>query len=143
MREFRKYTVWQVAFQWVKALYIIADKLPSSEKFGLVSQMTRAVVSIPSNIAEGCSRNSDIEFKRYLEKALGSSFESETQILLCADFQLMNDELETSLIERIYRNQAEIKSFILKIKIGRWRIANSQSLTAFNQQKPPQDDITL
>ena len=55
----------------VKQVYVLSQQLPSEEKFGLRSQITRAVVSIPSNIAEGCSRNSEVEFKRFLEIAMG------------------------------------------------------------------------
>ena len=74
MRNFRKFKIWKQGIDIVKETYKIAQKLPTDEKFGLKSQITRAAVSIPSNIAEGSSRNSEIEFKRFLEIAIGSLF---------------------------------------------------------------------
>lgn len=82
MRNFRTLDIWKNGIEIVKQIYALCDKLPSEEKFGLKSQITRASVSIPSNIAEGCSRNSDIEFKRFLEIAMGSLFETETQLII-------------------------------------------------------------
>ncbi|MCH8873996.1 four helix bundle protein [candidate division KSB1 bacterium] len=75
MRNFRNLNIWTEGIGIVKQVYKIAELLPSDEKYGLKSQICRAAVSIPSNIAEGCSRNSEIDFKRFLEIALGSSFE--------------------------------------------------------------------
>lgn len=74
MRNFRKLDIWKNGIKIVEHVYELSDKLPSEEKFGLKSQITRAAVSIPSNIAEGCTRNSEIEFKRYLEIAIGSLY---------------------------------------------------------------------
>lgn len=82
MRNFKNLTVWQKGMNLVKEVYFLGKYLPNNEKFGLYSQMTRAAVSIPSNIAEGCGRQSDKEFKRFLEIALGSAYELETQLLL-------------------------------------------------------------
>lgn len=62
MRDFRKLEIWKNGIEIVKHIYALSVKLPLEEKFGLRSQMTRAAVSIPTNIAEGCSRNSEIEF---------------------------------------------------------------------------------
>jgi four helix bundle protein len=78
MRDFRKLTIWEEGKNIVKQVYQLSFSLPKEEMYGLKSQIQRASVSIPSNIAEGCSRSSDMEFKRYLEIAIGSSFELET-----------------------------------------------------------------
>ncbi len=67
----------------------LAERLPVEEKYGLRSQICRSAVSIPSNIAEGCSRNSQIDFKRFLEIALGSSFELETQLIIIEELSLI------------------------------------------------------
>ena len=67
MRNFRKLKIWEQGIEIVKAIYLLSENLPSKEKFWLRSQITRAAVSIPSNIAEGCSRNSEIEFKQFLK----------------------------------------------------------------------------
>ncbi|MFD2724853.1 four helix bundle protein [Hyunsoonleella rubra] len=82
MRDFRKLDIWKNGIELVKQVYQLSDKLPSDEKFGLRSQLTRASVSVPSNIAEGRSRNSEVEFKRFLEIAMGSLFEIETQLII-------------------------------------------------------------
>ncbi len=77
--------VWQKSMLLVKLVYKIGDTLPKSEQFILISQMLRAAISIPSNIAEGWSRNRRLEFIRFLEIAYASSCELETQILICED----------------------------------------------------------
>ena len=81
MRNFRTLNIWQEGIAIVKQIYRLAEWLPVEEKYGLKSQICRSAVSILSNITEGCSRNSQIDFKRFLEIALGSSFELETQLL--------------------------------------------------------------
>ncbi|WP_369998919.1 four helix bundle protein [Winogradskyella sp.] len=65
MRNFRQLEIWKNGIQIVKQVYVLSQMLPSEEKFGLRSQLTRAATSIPSNIAEGCSRNSEVEFKTH------------------------------------------------------------------------------
>ena len=71
--------------------YLITKDLPSSEKFGIVSQLNRAAVSVACNIAEGSARSSDKEFKRFLEIALGSAYECETLILTCIKVELITE----------------------------------------------------
>ena len=63
-------------------IYEKTESFPSHERFGLISQLRRAAVSIPSNIAEGASRKSNLEFARFIEIALGSAFEIETQLII-------------------------------------------------------------
>ncbi|MES2381567.1 MAG: four helix bundle protein [Bacteroidota bacterium] len=116
MRDFKKYDIWNDSMKLVKQVYQFSETLPKEEKFGLVSQMCRATISIPSNIAEGTSRNSDAEFKRFLEIAIGSSFELETQLLLCAELGFTKEETTTSLIEEINKVQKQINNLILKIR---------------------------
>jgi four helix bundle protein len=97
MRNFRDLEVWKEALLLVKDIYTITAKLPEIEKFGLISQMNRCAVSIPSNIAEGCSKDSPLEFGRYLKISLGSSFELATQIEIC----ILLGYLEAKEIEEI------------------------------------------
>ncbi len=92
MRDFRKLKIWNQGIELVKLIYQLSNKLPSEEKFGLRSQITRAAISIPSNIAEGCSRNSEIEFKRFLEIAIGSLFGVETQLVIIEELALISSE---------------------------------------------------
>ena len=90
--------------------------MPSEEKFGLRSQITRAAVSIPSNIAEGCSRNSEVEFKRFLEIAIGSLFEVETQLIIVQELGFINTE-ELEIIFNLIQKEAKmINSLISRIK---------------------------
>lgn len=100
MRDFRKLEIWKNGIELVKQVYQLSTLLPSEEKFGLRSQITRAAVSVPSNIAEGCSRNSEIEFKRFLE--------IETQLIIA-------QELKTIFI-LIQKEAKMINSLINKIK---------------------------
>ncbi len=74
--------VWQKAMDFVEEVYKLTEGMPSSELYGLTSQIRRAAVSVPSNIAEGAARNHDKEFLQFLYVALGSVAEVETQLLL-------------------------------------------------------------
>ena len=101
MRNFRTLNTWQEGIAIVKQVYRLAELLPVEEKYGLRSQICRSAVSIPSNIAEGCSRNSQKDFKRFLEIALGSSYELETQLIIIEELSLISKEEVTVMIERI------------------------------------------
>jgi len=92
MRNFRELNIWKEGIIIVKESYKLSKKLPKEEKFGLISQICRAAVSIPSNIAESCSRNSELEFKRCLEIAIGSAFELETQLTIISELQYISEE---------------------------------------------------
>lgn len=116
MRNFRNLNIWQNGLNLVKEIYRLAECLPTEEKFGLKSQICRAAISIPSNIAEGGSRNSGLDFKRFLEIALGSAFELETQLIIIQQLGLASDyELEIQ-IESVNKEQKMINKFISKLK---------------------------
>lgn len=102
----------------MKLTYAVTSSFPKEEKYGLVSQMNRASVSIPSNIAEGCSRNSEIEYKRFLEIAQGSAFELETQLIASVELKMaaMENESHTKLMELLHQEQRMINALITKIK---------------------------
>ncbi len=116
MRDFKTLNIWQEGMTLVKDIYDIDDLLPENERFGLKSQMCRAAVSIPSNIAEGCSRDSQNDFKRFLEIALGSAFEIETQYLILIQIKAINLDESKILIEKIHKLQKQINSLIQKLK---------------------------
>ena len=80
--SFKDLRVWQISVDLVEDIYKISEKLPKTELFGLVSQMRRAAVSIPSNIAEGSKRGSRADFKQFCKISLGSAAELETQLLI-------------------------------------------------------------
>ncbi|MGY3215317.1 four helix bundle protein [Mucilaginibacter sp. HD30] len=92
MHNFKELKVWKAGMEVAKAIFVMTRTFPSEEKFGLISQMTRCVVSIPSNIAEGCGRKSTKEFYQFLNIAQGSSFELETQTLIALDFNYITAE---------------------------------------------------
>jgi four helix bundle protein len=82
VRHYRDLLVWQKALDWVERVYAATRPWPSEERFGLTSQLRRAAVSVPSNIAEGCARRSTADFLRFLSIARGSLAEAETQLML-------------------------------------------------------------
>ncbi len=112
MRDFRKLEIWKNGIELVKEIYLMTRDFPDTEKFGLISQMQRAAVSIPSNIAEGCSRNSEIEYKRFLEIAIGSSFELETQIIISTELGFKKPEQTSNTIQELNTLQKQINSLI-------------------------------
>jgi four helix bundle protein len=79
MFNFEKLDVWQKSISLANSVYDFTKPFPSDERFGLTNQMRRAAVSIPSNIAEGCSRSSKPDFRRFIEIATGSTFELVSQ----------------------------------------------------------------
>ena len=116
MRNFRNLNIWKEGIEIVKEIYKLSQKLPSEEKFGLRSQITRAAVSIPSNIAEGSSRNSEVEFKRFLEIAIGSLFEVETQLIIIQELNLVSSEELKNIFELIEKEGKMINGLINTIK---------------------------
>ena len=96
MHNFRELKIWQKSRMLVKEVYILTQGFPKAEQFGLTSQIRRSAVSIPSNIAEGCGRDTDKQLKYFLEIASGSSCELETQLLLAFDLEYLTEkELNT------------------------------------------------
>lgn len=126
MRNFRNLEIWNKGIALVKRIYVLTELLPEKEKFGLTSQMQRCAVSIPSNIAEGCSRNSEMEYKRFLEIAMGSSFELETQLILCNEIGYFDRETLETLISDLHQLQKQTNSLISKIASSQQLKANSQ-----------------
>ena len=114
MHNFREMIIWQKAREFVKEIYQTAAKFPSEEKFALASQMPRAAVSIPSNIAEGAGRNSNKDFNRFLNIANGSAFELITQIYLAYDLNY----IDKSKLENLTVKIIEIKKMIYGFKKG-------------------------
>lgn len=116
MRNYENLIIWKNSIQFVKKIYCLIHELPNTEKFGLNSQITRAAVSIPSNIAEGCSRSSQKEFNRFLEIALGSAFELQTQLIIIKEsFKIENQNIDY-LISELLVLQRQINSYKQKIK---------------------------
>jgi four helix bundle protein len=92
MNNYKELNVWQKAIELVKEVYKLTDNFPNNEQFGLTSQIRRAAVSIPSNIAEGAGRRSNKEFEHFLSISLGSCFEVETQIIIGQELNFANPD---------------------------------------------------
>lgn len=116
MHNFRQLQIWKEGRVLVKEIYIMLKLFPEAEKFGLISQISRCAISVPSNIAEGSSRSSDKEFSHFLSIALGSLFELETQLLISADLGYLSSEQTDSLILNIVQLQKKIVAFKKTLK---------------------------
>lgn len=101
MHNYHELKIWQESRKLVKDVYSLTSTFPKEEMYGLTSQIRRAAVSIPSNIAEGTGRSSDKEFYRFLDFAVGSLFELETQIILANDLGFISNEIFVRINEDI------------------------------------------
>ena len=108
--------VWKKGIELVKNIYQITNMFPNSEQFGLISQMRRCAVSVPSNIAEGCGRNSDKELIHFLYIALGSSSELETQIIISVELNFLEKEKATACLNLLNEIIKMITSLIKSIR---------------------------
>jgi len=97
--NFKRIEAWIKAKELVPIIYNLVSKYPPDEKYALVSQIKRAVVSIASNIAEGSGRNTNIDFAHFIDMAIGSSFELESDLLISLELGFIKeDELNKTLI---------------------------------------------
>ena len=112
MRDFKKYDIWQLSHSFTLEIYKITASFPKQEIYGLTSQIRRASSSIPTNISEGCGRNSDKEFNQFLNIALGSANETEYQLILSRDLNYISEDVFKNLEVQINT----IKSKIYKLK---------------------------
>lgn len=103
MSDFRSLQVWQKSMSLTKEVYTVTAKLPENEKFGLVNQMRRCAVSIPSNIAEGSKRRTKKDFTQFLRIASGSAAELETQIMLASDIYSLDSQLVLSYLKEVQK----------------------------------------
>ncbi len=111
MQSYKDLIVWQKNFELVKSVYNLTKQFPREELYGLVSQMRRSAVSIPSNLAEGYSRKSRQEYIQFVRIAFGSGAELETQLLLVIDLKLANKN-ET---EKVYNQLVEVMKMLNKL----------------------------
>jgi four helix bundle protein len=116
MKNFRNLRIWQNGFEIAMLTYKLAETFPKEERFGLFSQMTRAAVSIPSNIAEGSSRSSSRDYIRFMEIALGSCFELHTQLLIASKLAFGDELIRNQLVLMVERESRMLQSFKNKLK---------------------------
>lgn len=108
--NYKKLTIWQDGMDVCDLIYKHTETLPSKEKFNLISQLEKCSVSIPSNIAEGSGKRTNTHFAEFLTTALTSSYEMETQLLICE--------------RRKYGSAKEIKTILAKVEILQTQISN-------------------
>ena len=115
-RNFRNYKVWQEAVDYATFVYKVTSKMPWFEKKGLCDQLQRAVVSISSNIAEGSAKPSDNDFAHFLDMALGSAFEVETQLTIATNVGYLDEEHYQELISKLSSIEKQLNGLICSIR---------------------------
>ena len=115
-RNFRDYSVWKEAVDLATHIYKITSDMPWFEKKGLCDQMQRSVVSISSNIAEGAGRTTDGEFSHFLSIALGSAFETETQLLISKNVGYISEEQYCDILTKLASIEKQLNGLILTIR---------------------------
>jgi len=115
MHNFKKLEIWIKSMGIVTEIYQITNAFPSNERFGLISQMQRSAVSIPSNIAEGSAKTSNKDFARFLEISIGSAFELETQLIVSYNLKYIDIITFENLSDKISEIQRMINGFKNKL----------------------------
>ncbi|MBT8244214.1 MAG: four helix bundle protein [Winogradskyella sp.] len=111
MHNFKKLKIWNESMELVSESYKITRSFPKYETYGLMSQMNRCAVSIPSNISEGSSKSTNKHFSNYLEHSLGSAFEWETQLNVAFQQEYLSKEKFNELEDKVKQIQKMITSF--------------------------------
>jgi len=108
--NFKKLTIWTDAMDLCELTYNYTDTLPNKEKYNLINQLEKCAVSIPSNISEGSGKRTNTHFAEFLTTALTSSYEMETQLLICE--------------RRKYGNEKDLKNILNKVEVLQTQISN-------------------
>ncbi len=116
MQNFRDLVVWQKGHELVLVIYKLTRDFPSEEKYGLVSQLRRAAASVPTNLAEGCGRNSTAELRRFAEIAMGSASEIEYLLLLSGQLNFLNNKIQLEITEQTQEVKRMLSSFIQTLR---------------------------
>lgn len=115
MTTYKKLIVWQKSVQFSISIYKITNNFPDQERFGLISQLRRASISIPSNIAEGSKRGTKKDFASFLRVAHGSGAEIETQILIAKELNYLQEKEYIFLVAELDEIMKMIGSLIQKV----------------------------
>ena len=116
MSNFRNLLIWQKSMVLVTKVYTVTNNFPKEEVLGLISQIKRSAISIPSNIAEGLGRESSKELLRFLKISIGSLFELQTQLEIAKNIIYLDEETFNNLYEDTRELERMIVSFTNKIK---------------------------
>lgn len=114
MRDFKKLQVWEKSHDLTLRIYELTAQFPREEIYGLTNQIRRACASVPTNIAEGCGRETPADFARFLQIAMGSASETEYLILLARDLKYIDANQYVALADTIVRVKKMLTS-LLKI----------------------------
>lgn len=117
MQDYKKLSVWQKAHVLAVAVYRVSSEFPRDELYGLTSQIRRACVSIPANIAEGCGREGAAELSRFLQIALGSASELEYHLLLANELRFLSSKDYENLDNQVDEVKRMLTSLIQKVKV--------------------------
>lgn len=115
MKDFKKLTIWQKGMDLVDRIYDLTPLLPSEEKYGIRSQLSRAAVSIPLNISEGSAKSSERDYARFLEMSLGSAFEVETLLIVVQRRKWLSEKELKGSLEIVSEEQKMLQAFINKL----------------------------
>ncbi|WP_046759023.1 four helix bundle protein [Kordia jejudonensis] len=116
MHRFKELHVWKSSRIFCKSMYELTANFPDHEKFGLTSQLRRASISIASNIAEGASRRSNKDFYRFLEIAIGSAFEIETQLLIASDLNFLKEDESKRILNELEAIMKMLSKLMMSLK---------------------------
>lgn len=116
MKDFHNLKIWERAHKLTMSIYMLTKEFPKEELYGLTNQMRRSSSSIPTNIAEGCGRDSQAELTRFFKLAMGSSSELDYQLILAHDLQYMDVKAYTNLSAELSEFRRMLNALIQKIK---------------------------
>jgi four helix bundle protein len=116
VRDFKQLKVWQKAHLLVLDVYRETRSFPAEERFGLTAHLLRSATSIPSNIAEGCGRDTETELARFLSIAAGSAAETEYQLLLARDFGYLPEPGHQALDAQVNEVKRMLNSFVQRLQ---------------------------
>jgi four helix bundle protein len=116
MKNFRDLQIWSRSHGLTLEIYRLTQSFPKTEIYGIVSQMRRSASSIPTNIAEGCGRNTEKDFARFLDNAMGSASELEYQLILASDLQYITQDTYEKTNAELTEIKRMLNAFIQKLR---------------------------
>ena len=125
IKDFRDLEVWKKGMEIVKSVYTLTSKFPAHELYGLTSQLRRAAVSVPSNIAEGFNRKHNKEYRQFLYLALGSCAALETQLEIAHDLQYLDQGVRDTHLEMVQHESKMLTKLIARIATSNQQLATS------------------
>ncbi len=118
MSDYKKYSIWSDSHNLTLEVYLLTKKFPKEELFGITSQIRRAISSVPTNIAEGCGRSSDLDFRRFLIIAHGSATEVEYLLFLSLELNYISTDEHNNLNVKIEILRKQLHTLIKKLTLS-------------------------